>query len=125
MVVGEIGIDRDLYMYRLQYWEILLIIWGYFRRSHPMYDAARLVAHQVHYCMGVPKGTSAKLPHELIPFSWEKKQGRPISLEEEQELLAEMDAINQALDKGAQETPTMVNQQTDQGEPTNSPRSNV
>lgn len=93
MLVGEIGIDRDLYQYRLMYWEVLLIIWGYFRRSHPMYDAARLVAHQVHYCMGVPKGTTGKLPHELMPFSWERHRAE-VSQEEIDELQAEMAAIN-------------------------------
>lgn len=64
-----------------------------------MYDAARLVAHQVHYCMGVPKGTSVKLPHELIPFSWEKKAATPVTSEEIAEMRAEMQAWNEEHDK--------------------------
>lgn len=72
MFVGEIGIDRDLFLYRLDYWELALIMRGYFRRHHPMYDAARLIAHQAHYCMGVARGQRVKTPQEWLPFSWER-----------------------------------------------------
>lgn len=76
MLVGEIGIQRETFLYDLRYWEILAITRGYFRRYHPMYDAARLVAHQAHYCMGVPKGQSAKPPREWLPFTWEQTDSR-------------------------------------------------
>lgn len=95
MLVGEIGIDRDTFLYRLQYWEIVLITRGYFKRYHPMYDAARLVAHQTHYCMGVPKGQTAKTPQEWLPFSWEKEHCELSDLptaDEIAEMLAEMAA---------------------------------
>lgn len=97
MLVGEIGIDRDTFLYRLQYWEIVLITRGYFKRYHPMYDAARLVAHQTHYCMGVPKGQTPKTPQEWLPFSWEKEHCEQSDLptdDEIAEMLAEMAAIN-------------------------------
>ena len=98
--MGEIGFPRREFLHELKWWEVRAIIRGYRRRSHPQWEQARLIAYQAHYSMGVPKGESAKTLSEWLPFSWEKKQGRPISLEEEQELLAEMDAINQALDNG-------------------------
>ena len=79
MLVGEIGVHRETFLYDMRYWEILAITRGYFRRYHPMYDAARLIAHQTHYCMGVPKGQSAKTPREWLPFSWEQTEGREIS----------------------------------------------
>lgn len=72
LLVGEIGTPRGDYLYELPFWEILLITRGYWRRFHPGWEQARLIAHQVHYCMGVPKGETAKGVEEWIPFSWEK-----------------------------------------------------
>lgn len=98
MLVGEIGIDRDTFLYRLQYWEIILITRGYFRRYHPMYDAARLIAHQTHYCMGVPKGQTAKAPREWLPFSWEQERtasGDLPTQEEIEQLRREMQQYNE------------------------------
>ena len=69
--MGEIGIDRNVFMYDLQFWEIILIVNGYNSRLHPGWEQARLIAHQVHYCMGVPKGESPKTPSEWLPFGWE------------------------------------------------------
>jgi hypothetical protein len=72
--VGEIGIDRNLFLYDLQYWEIILITSGYFRRYHPAWEQARMIAHQVHYAMGCPKGESPKTPEEWVPFPWDPKE---------------------------------------------------
>lgn len=94
MLVGEIGIARREYLYELSYCEILLITRGYFRRHHPGWEQARLVAHQVHYCMGVSKGDVAKTPQELIPFHWEQKPVVQVSQDEIEELQAEIAAIN-------------------------------
>lgn len=88
MLVGEIGIPRREFLYELRYWEIICITRGYFRRYHPMYDAARIVAHQVHYCMGVPKGQSPKTPYEWLPFTWERtdNNGEPSDLPSTEEI---------------------------------------
>ena len=94
MLVGEIGISRREYLYELSYCEILLITRGYFRRYHPGWEQARLIAHQVHYCMGVSKGDVAKTPQELIPFNWEQKPVVQVSQDEIKELQAEIAAIN-------------------------------
>lgn len=94
MLVGEIGIARREYLYELSYCEILMITRGYFRRYHPGWEQARLVAHQVHYCMGVSKGDVAKTPQELIPFNWEQKPVVQVSQDEIEELQAEIAAIN-------------------------------
>lgn len=72
--MGEIGIDRNLFLYDLQYWEIILITSGYFRRYHPAWEQARMIAHQVHYAMGCPKGESPKTPEEWVPFPWDPKE---------------------------------------------------
>ena len=47
--------------------------------------------------MGVPKGEVAPTVTEWIKFPWEKKDFAPISDEDRDELLAEMDAINAQL----------------------------
>ena len=73
MLVGEIGIPWREYLYDLTFCDILLIKRGYFRRYHPEWEMARLIAHQVHYCMGVPPGKTAKEPSEWVPFPWERK----------------------------------------------------
>lgn len=69
--MGEIGIDRNLFLYDLQYWEIILITSGYYRRYHPSWEQARMIAHQVHYAMGCPKGQTPKTPEEWVPFPWD------------------------------------------------------
>lgn len=104
--MGEIGRDRREFLYEMQQWEILLITRGYFRRYHPSWEQARLIAHQVHYCMGLPKGQIAKTPTEFIPFPWEKEEDNmpKITDEEVAELQAEMAAIN-AANKASKPTP--------------------
>lgn len=72
--MGEIGIDRNLFLYDLQYWEIILITSGYYRRYHPAWEQARMIAHQVHYAMGCPKGQTPKTPEEWVPFPWDPKE---------------------------------------------------
>ena len=71
--MGEIGIDRNLFLYDLQYWEIILIVNGYRRRYRPSWEQARLIAHQVHYAMGCPKGQTPKTAEEWVPFPWDRK----------------------------------------------------
>lgn len=94
--MGEIGIQRKEFLYELQYIDLLLISRGYFCRYHPMYDAARLIMHQVHYCMGVPKGGIVKLPKELVTFSWEKEKSLPVSDEDIEQMRREIRQENEA-----------------------------
>ena len=73
MLVGEIGIPRREYLYDLMYWEIILITRGYFRRYHPGWEQARLVAYNARYCMG-SKQTPPTL-QEWLPLPWEREPG--------------------------------------------------
>ena len=95
--MGEIGISRLEYLYELRYWEILLITRGYFRRHHPGWEQARLIAYNAHYCMGskdpVPNVT------DWMPFPWEHKDAKPVSQEDIDDLQAEMAAMNAQLSK--------------------------
>lgn len=91
MLVGEIGIDRKEYLYDLMYWEIILIVRGYFARKHSGWEQARLIAYNAHFCMG-----SKDIPptvDQWLPFPWEHDTP-PISEEEEEELLNEIESLN-------------------------------
>ena len=90
--MGEIGRDRHEFLYELYYWEIVLIVQGYFRRYRQGWEQARLIAHQVHYCMGVPKGEMVKTTTEFLPFPWENQYTASMSLPNEDEV-AEMQEL--------------------------------
>ena len=87
MFVGEIGIERREYLYALTFADLLLITRGYFRRYHQQWNMARLIAHQVHYCMGLKKGETAKTPMEWLTFPWERTaEGEPADLPSDAEV---------------------------------------
>ena len=52
MLVGEIGIPRKEFLYDLKLFEIILITRGYFRRHHPGWEQARLIAYHAAHAMG-------------------------------------------------------------------------
>ena len=93
MLVGEIGIPRREVLYELQYWEIILIIRGYFRRYHPGWEQARLIAYNAAHCMG------AKNPPTItqwLKFPWERDHAEEISDDEVNEIRKQIEAENQA-----------------------------
>ena len=52
MLVGEIGIPRREVLEELKLWEIVLITRGYFRRYHPGWEQARLIAYNAAHAFG-------------------------------------------------------------------------
>ena len=96
--MGEIGFPRGEFLRELRWWEVKSIIRGYNARHHAGWEQARLVAYNAHYCMGskdpVPTVT------EWIKFPWEHT-GPPITEEEQDELMAEINAINAGLDSNS------------------------
>lgn len=70
--MGEIGFPRSEF-FDIRWWEVKSIIRGYNARHHAGWEQARFIAHQVHYCMGVPSGHTVKMPEEWVPFSWERQ----------------------------------------------------
>lgn len=94
LLVGEIGIDRNLFLYDLQYWEIILIIRGYQRRYRANWEQARLIAHQVHYAMGCPKGHTPKTPSEWLPLPWDPKDG-PLDDYDDEEVKRQREILQQ------------------------------
>lgn len=98
LLVGEIGISRHEFWYELTWREVRAIIDGYNRRRRDGWEQARLVAYHVAFCMGVPKGKTAPLLTEWLPFYWEKEDAQKptsiISKEEVNELQDLMDNYN-------------------------------
>ena len=106
MFVGEIGIDRREYLYSLTFVDLLLISRGYFSRYHQQWEMARIIAHQVHYCMGVKQGETAKTPTEWLTFPWERNEdGEPTDqpslseVEKLRRLMAEENARAEAAER--------------------------
>jgi hypothetical protein len=87
MFVGEIGIQRHEYLYILTFADLLLIRRGYFFRYHQQWEMARMIAHQVHYCMGVKQGDTVKTATEWVTFPWERTpDGEPADIPSELEV---------------------------------------
>lgn len=85
--MGEIGINWHEYLYRLRYWQILLITRGYLCRLRPSWEQARLVAYNAAFAFG-----SKNTPdiYSWFRFPWER--------EKEDEILDE-EAINEIREK--------------------------
>jgi hypothetical protein len=68
MLVGEIGISRHEFLYELRLWEIILITRGYFKRYHPGWEQARLIAYNAAHCMGAKNAPTIT---NWLKFPWE------------------------------------------------------
>ena len=95
--MGEIGFPRLEFLNDLRWWEIKSIIRGYNARHHHGWEQARLVAYNARFCMG----SKDPLPTvtEWIKFPWEKETVIPITEDEREELVAEMNAWNEMFAK--------------------------
>lgn len=95
MLVGEVGISRREFYHDLRWWEVKAIIRGYNARHHHGWEQARLVAYNARFCMG----SKDPIPviSDWLKFSWEKKKTEPVSKEIQDQLQAEMAAMNEQL----------------------------
>ena len=78
----------------MSFWEVRRIIRGYNRRNILTYQLLRLTAYGSIFSMRDPNGKS---PTDWMPLYFDKDDEEdvaPISDEDRDELLAEMDAIN-------------------------------
>ena len=96
-LVGEIGIDRQVFYKELKWWEVKAIIRGYNARQHPGWEQTRWIAYHVRYCMGLPKGEVAPVLTEWIKFPWEKKTVEAVPKQIQDMLQAEIAAENKRL----------------------------
>lgn len=96
MVVGEIGIDPELFKYKLLWWEIRSIIRGYDRRRRDLWSSIRWQTFEL---MRVSMADLTKAgihnPTDLLPLPWDKKEPvATLSEEEMKELQADMDSFS-------------------------------
>ena len=90
IVVGEIGIEPDMFKDRLAWWEIRSIIRGYNRRSRDQWSSVRW---QTYNLMSAQAGSEAMKkagihrPTDLMLLPWEQ---RPLPSENEVEDMVDM-----------------------------------
>jgi hypothetical protein len=85
--VGECGINWRDYLYRMEYWQILLHIRGYYHRNILQYQLQRMNVWASMFCMGNPDRVK---PEEIIKLyidDYHVTKGKPISEKETAELL--------------------------------------
>lgn len=104
MFVGEIGIVREEYLYRLKYVDLLMILRGYDRRQRYMWSAMRWQTFSILSAFAdkhALKEAGLFKVTDLIRFPWER-EATVISKEDVADLQAEMASIN-AKNKGSAE----------------------
>lgn len=95
MLVGEIGIPRNDFLYIIKAWEIRAIVKGYRRRTREQWEMTRHLGLTFCNVMG------AKIPsaHDYLPLPWDNDQTHEITAEEANELLELMRKENEAIEK--------------------------
>jgi hypothetical protein len=94
LLVGEIGIDRHVFLYDLQFWELRRIVKGYRRRDILKYQLLRLCAYMSCFSMRDAEG---KKPEDWLPFSFDKEEettAPPMEQKDIDDLQALMASIN-------------------------------
>lgn len=84
--MGEIGIERDRFLYGLRHWEIQAIIRGYRRRQRPSWEQARLNAFYIMSAMADLSKAGIRSDRDLITFPWEKEVTKRDSLPSDEEV---------------------------------------
>lgn len=96
--MGEIGIQRDMALRKLRWWEIMCIIRGYNRRHWHTWSAARWSTFNIMSAQVGSKGMQEAhiyKPEDLLELPWEQQAHREkITQEDINDIHAIMDAIN-------------------------------
>ena len=93
MLVGEIGIPRNDFLYKLRFWEINAIIKGYRRRYREHWEMMRHLGLTFCNLMGAKLNSV----HDYLPLPWDDKfAGKELTEEEVNELLELMRKENEA-----------------------------
>lgn len=72
LLVGEIGYNRNEFLYDLKLWEIRAIIKGYRNRAHDMWESARLNAYYIMSATANLRKSGIYRDTDLIRFPWER-----------------------------------------------------
>jgi hypothetical protein len=95
--VGEIGIDREVFLHHLTWWEINSIIRGYRKRNRLLHQ---LMAENVFSTIYMMRDSQGKKPEDLFPSLFdddEYEEPEPMTEDERKQLLAEAAAWQEQL----------------------------
>ena len=93
--MGEIGIPRNDFLYKLRFWEINAIIKGYRRRYREHWEMMRYLGLTFCNLMGAKLNSV----QDYLPWPWDDKfSGKELTEEEVNELLELMRKENEAID---------------------------
>ena len=98
--MGEIGTPRREYLYELRYIDLLMIERGYDRRHRHPWSIARWMTYNIMTALCGSKAlreAGINSINDLLKFPWDSELVAPITDEERDEMLAEMEAINAQL----------------------------
>ena len=94
--MGEIGIPRNDFLYKLRFWEINAIIKGYRRRYREHWEMMRYLGLTFCNLMGAKLNSV----HDYLPLPWDDKlAGKELTEEEVDQLLELMRKENEAIEK--------------------------
>lgn len=98
--MGEVGIERDTFLYEIEFWEIKCIVSGYRKRERTFCLMTRWATF-MQMCTGMADISKSGIhtPEDLMRFPWEKEQNEaaPITEEEQEEIRAELRRLNNSL----------------------------
>ncbi len=83
MIVGEIGIPRREFLFRLSFWEARRIVNGYYRRQRSAWSMTRWQTFYLLKAMPFADTEKITKPSDLIPFPWDSED---VDLLEEDEV---------------------------------------
>ena len=96
MLVGEIGIPRNDFLYKLRFWEINAIIKGYRRRHREHWEMMRYLGLTFCNLMGAKLNSV----QDYLPLPWDDKlAGKELTEEEVDQLLELMRKENEEIEK--------------------------
>ena len=96
MLVGEIGIPRNEFLYTLRLWEINAIVKGYRRRTREHWEMTRHLG--LTFCNVM--GAQINSVHDYLPLPWDDKAtSKELTEEEVNQLMELMRKENEAIEK--------------------------
>jgi hypothetical protein len=90
--VGEIGIDRNTFLYEVSFWEVRRIIRGYRRRNRTTHQLLAECVYATTFSNRSPEGRTVK---DLFPSLFDDEEPvAPLSQAEREELLQDIRNFN-------------------------------
>ena len=96
LFVGEIGYNREEFLFKLKWWEVKAILNGYRRRERTYVETVRWQTWVIISTLGA----KINIPKDLRELPWDDEDEetmQPITEDEKNELQREMEEINKHL----------------------------